>query len=86
MSELRGVLASEFAKDKPDNQRMVTAAVEMAQVQTGMRPKLIDHLMVLHALLTPAWRQLLSNLLRKAGGRAATCPGAMLYPTPGEER
>ena len=58
----------------------------MAQVQNGMRPKLIDHLLALHALLTPEQRATFANLMRTAGGMGAVCPGAMLYPTPDQER
>jgi len=86
MAELRSVLADEFAKETPDRQRLVTTAVEMAQVQTGMRPKLIDHLLVLHELLSPAQRTTFANLMRAGGGGGAMCPGAMFFPTPGEER
>ena len=86
MAELRNALADEFAKESPDRQRLVTTAVEMAQVQTGMRPKLIDHLLVLHALLTPEQRATFASLMRSGGGAGAACPGAMLYPTPDEER
>jgi len=86
MAELRNALADEFAKESPDRQRLVTTAGEMAQVQTAMRPKLIDHLLVLHALLTPLQRATFANLMRAGGGMGAACPGAMLYPTPDEER
>lgn len=86
MGELRGALANEFAKDSPDRQRLQTTALEMAQVQTAMRPKLIDHLMVLHALLTPEQRAAFARLMRESGGMGALCPGAILYPTPDEGR
>lgn len=86
MAVLRGVLADEFLKDTPDRQRLVSAAVEMAQVQTNMRPKLIDHLLALHALVTPAQRATLASIMRTGGGNGATCPGAMLFSTPNEER
>ena len=81
MAELRRLLADEFAKEAPDRQRMVTTAVEMAQVQTGMRPKLIDHLLALHVLITPAQRTSFASLMRTGGGAGSVCPGAILYPT-----
>jgi Spy/CpxP family protein refolding chaperone len=86
MAELRNALADEFAKESPDRQRLATTAGEMAQVQTGMRPRMIDHLLVLHALLTPAQRVTFANLMRSGGAAGTACPGAMLYPTPDEER
>lgn len=86
MAELRNALADEFAKESPDRQSLVTTAGEMAQVQTGMRPRMIDHLLVLHALLTPAQRVTFANLMRSGGAAGTACPGAMLYPTPDEER
>jgi Spy/CpxP family protein refolding chaperone len=86
MDDLRGVLADELAKDTPDRQRLLTTAVAMAQVQTGMRPKLLDHLLALHALLTPAQRATLAETMRAGGGSGAGCPGAMLYSNPGQER
>jgi len=86
LAELRGMLADEFAKEAPDRQRLATTAVEMAQVQAGMRPKLIDHLLALHALLTPAQRATFADLMRTGGGSGAVCPGAMFYPTADEQR
>ena len=86
MAELRNALADEFAKEVPDRQRLAATAVEMAQLQTAMRPKLIDNLLVLHALLTSEQRATFANLMRAGGGMGAACPGAMLYPTPDEER
>jgi Spy/CpxP family protein refolding chaperone len=86
MAELRRLLADEFAKETPDRQRMVTTAVEMAQVQTGMRPKLIDHLLALHALITPAQRASFADLMRTGGGSGSVCPGSMLYPATDGER
>jgi len=81
MAELRNVLADEFATQTPDRQRLVATTVEMAQVQADMRPKLVDHLLALHALLTPDQRADFARLLRTADGGAAMCPGAMLYPS-----
>jgi Spy/CpxP family protein refolding chaperone len=86
MAELRYALAEEFAKERPDRQRMVTTAIEMARVQTEMRPKLIDHLLALHTLLIPEQRATFADLMRAGGGMRAACPGAMLYPGPEEER
>jgi hypothetical protein len=86
MAELRGVLADEFLKEAPDRQRLLYAAVEMAQVQTGMRPKLVDHLLALHAVLTPAQRASLADAMRTGGGAGAGCPGAMLYSNPEQGR
>jgi hypothetical protein len=86
MAELRIELADEFAQEQPDRQRLVMTAVEMAQVQTEMRPKLVEHLLALHALLTPEQRLTFANLMRSTGGVGAACPGAMLYPTPDENR
>jgi Spy/CpxP family protein refolding chaperone len=84
MSELRGVLADEFARQNPDRQRLVATAVEMAEVQTAMRPKLIEHLLALHSLLTPAQRATFNNLVRAGSGGGAMCPGAMLCPGAGD--
>lgn len=84
MAGLRNALADEFAKETPDRQRLLTTALEMAQVQTDMRPKLIDHLLALHASLTPAQRVTLAQLMRTSSGMGAACPGAMLYPMSGE--
>ena len=86
MAELRNALADEFAKERPDRQRLMTTAFEMVQVQTDMRPKLIDHLLALHELLTPEQRTAFAGLMRAGGGMGAACPGAMLYPAPEGER
>jgi hypothetical protein len=83
MAELRGVLADEFLKETPDRQRLVNTAVEMAQVQTDMRPRLIDHLLVLHELLSSTQRTNLAEIMRAS---EAACPGAALYSEPGKER
>lgn len=85
MAELRGVLADEFAKEAPDRQRLVNAAVEMAEVQATMRPKLMDHLLALHALLDPEQRVALAETMRVGGGAGDACPGATLYSTPEQE-
>jgi Spy/CpxP family protein refolding chaperone len=86
MAKLRTTLADEFAKESPDRHRLVTTAIEMAQVQNGMRPKLIEHLMVLHALLTPAQRATFAGAMRASSETSTACPGATLNPMPDEER
>jgi Spy/CpxP family protein refolding chaperone len=82
MIELRATLADEFVKEAPDRQRMVSTSLEMATVQTNMRPKVIDHLIALHAVLTPEQRTALANVMRTGEGSTAACPGAMLYSPP----
>jgi Spy/CpxP family protein refolding chaperone len=77
MSDLRKVLADEFQKDQPDRPRMLSAAAEMARVQTGMRPRLVDYLLALHAVLTPEQRGSLAEAMRAAGESGETCPEAM---------
>jgi hypothetical protein len=86
MATLRGVLADEFGKEVPDRQRLIATTAEMAETQTNMRPKVIDHLLSLHTLLTPAQRTAFANLMRAGDGSAGACPGAMLYPTRDDER
>jgi Spy/CpxP family protein refolding chaperone len=86
MAALRSVLADEFAKDTPDRQELLNTAAGMVEVQTAMRPKLIEHLLSLHPLLTPTQRVNFANLMRTGGGSLAACPGAMLYPTRDDER
>ena len=84
MAELRGVLTGELGKAIPDRARLLNAALEMAQVQAEMRPKLIDHLLALHALLTPTQRAALSEIMRSSGGEnGAACPGAVFYEAEG---
>jgi Spy/CpxP family protein refolding chaperone len=85
LAELRGALADEFTKDAPDRQRLAATTSQMAEIQNGMRPKVIEHLLRLHSLLTPTQRQGFASVMRKGGGAASVCPGAMLYSTP-EER
>jgi len=86
MSDLRGVLADEFSKETPDRQRLLDAAAEMAQVQASMRPRVIDHLLALHALITPGQRAALAKIMRAGGGSGEACPGGMLYPAPDRNR
>jgi len=86
MAELRAVLADEFLKGAPDQGRMLNAALEMAQVQTNMRPRIIDHLLALHALLTPTQRETLAGAMRAAGVAGTVCPGSMLFSAPEQER
>jgi hypothetical protein len=86
LASLRSVLADEFAKDAPNRQKLLTTAAGMVEVQTAMRPKLIEHLLSLHPLLTPMQRVKFADLMRTGGGSLAVCPGAMLYPTHDEER
>lgn len=81
MAELRGVLADEFQKDSPDRQVLLSTATEMTQVQAGMRPKVVDHLMALHALLNSGQRASLAAVMRTGAGPGAACPAAMLYPS-----
>jgi Spy/CpxP family protein refolding chaperone len=86
MAALRSALADEFAKEAPDRQKLLATAAGMVEIQTAMRPKLIEHLLSLHPLLTLKQRATLANLMRTGGGSEAVCPGAMLYPTRDEER
>lgn len=86
MAELRGALADEFMKETPDRQKLVSTSGEMAAVQTNMRPKVIDHLLALHAVLTPAQRTTLAKFIRAGEGTGAACPGAALYSTPDQGR
>lgn len=81
MAELRGVLADEFQKDSADGQMLLGTATEMTRVQASMRPKVVDHLMVLHALLNAEQRASLARVMRTGAGPGAACPAAMLYPT-----
>jgi Spy/CpxP family protein refolding chaperone len=85
LAELRSVLADEFTKDVPDRQHLSATTSQMAEIQNGMRPKVIEHLLRLHTLLTPAQRKGFAGVMRKGGGSASVCPGAMLYSAP-EER
>jgi uncharacterized membrane protein len=86
MTELRGALAEEFAQESPDRAKLLRTSLEMAELQTAMRPKLVDHILVLHAVLTPDQRAAFARLMRSGGGMAAGCPGAMLYSTPTEDK
>ena len=85
MAELRDVLAEELAKEAPDRQKMLGAAIDMAKVQTEMRPKLVDRLLALHSILTPAQRATLAAVMRTEGA-AGGCPGAALFHAPGQDR
>jgi Spy/CpxP family protein refolding chaperone len=84
--DLRATLADEFLNEAPDRQRLVNTSMEMAGVQTKMRPKVIEHLLALHAVLTPIQRTSLANIMRAGEGSGVACPGAMLYSTPDQGR
>jgi len=84
IARLRSTFAGEFAKAAPDRQRLQAASDEMARVQGEMRPKMIAHLLTLHALLTPDQRAVFAKAMHAGMGTNAACPGAMLYPTPQE--
>jgi hypothetical protein len=84
MTELRGVMADELAKASPDREAMVRAALEMGDVQRAMRPRAVDHLLALHAVLTPVQRTALADAMR-AAIPGATCPGAFLESVPDRE-
>ena len=86
MAALRSVLAEEFEKDMPARQEMLSAALGMVEVQTAMRPKMIDHLLSLHAALAPAQRTEFAKMMREGDGTVAGCPGAMLYQNRDDER
>lgn len=79
MSELRRTIADELSKDAPNRRRLMDASMEMARVQTDLRPKVVDHLLAFHALLTPAQRAVLAEIMRTGPVRGAGCPGAGLY-------
>jgi len=81
MAELRRVLADEYQKDSPDRQVLLDTATEMTRVQSGMRPKVVDHLLALHAVFNPGQRQSLAQVMRNGAGPGAACPAAMLYPS-----
>ena len=85
MGELRDVLAEELAKEAPDRNKMLGAATDMAKVQTEMRPMLVDHLLVLHSILTPAQRATLAAVMRNEGA-AGGCPGASLFRDTEQDR
>jgi Spy/CpxP family protein refolding chaperone len=79
MAELRARLADEYGTETPDRQRLLSTSLEMAALQTSMRPKVVDHLLALHGLLTPGQRATLAGMMRAGSGIGAACPGAMLY-------
>jgi Spy/CpxP family protein refolding chaperone len=83
--DLRGALADEIAKQTPDRARIAGIAARMAVVQEEMRPKFIQHLLDMRAVLRPSQRAALGDLLR-AGGEPAmmsACTGDTLAPAPG---
>jgi Spy/CpxP family protein refolding chaperone len=85
MRTLRDALAAELTKPTPDRAHMTQLATEMAGIQAEMRPKLIAHLLDMHALLRPEQRGSLAEVLRGGGAAGAdmpACPGAALAPLP----
>ena len=85
MRTLRDEFAAETTKPTPDRARMTQLANEMAGIQGEMRPKLIAHLLDMHALLRPEQRGRLAEVLRgggAAGSDTPACPGAALVPIP----
>lgn len=85
MRELRRELADEVTKPAPDRARMEQAAAAMANVQAGMRPKLIAHLLDMHGLLRSEQRAGLAELLRAEGSMAMPgCPAGALMTAPAD--
>jgi Spy/CpxP family protein refolding chaperone len=83
MATLRDALAAEVTKATPDRARMTQITTDIAGIQAEMRPKLIGHLLDMHALLRPEQRGKLAEVLRHGGVGGAGmhgCPGASLFP------
>lgn len=80
LAELRAGLAAEFLKETPDRDRLLKVAMEMAEVQTARRPKLIEHLILLHGMLSPSQRATMADELRSHTSTCcAACPGSSLF-------
>lgn len=78
--ELRGELANEFLKDTPDRERLLKVALEMAEIQTARRPKLIEHLLLFHSLLVPSQRAAMADEVRNhTSACCAGCPGSSFF-------
>jgi Spy/CpxP family protein refolding chaperone len=77
--ELRGELANEFLKDTPNRERLLKVALEMAEIQTARRPKLIEHLLLFHGLLAPSQRAAMADELRSTSACCAGCPGSSFF-------
>ena len=80
LSGPRAGLAAEFLKETPDRDRLLKVAMEMAEVQTARRPKLIEHLILLHGMLSPSQRTVMAEELRThTNNCCAACPGSKMF-------
>ncbi len=82
LSELRGELAAELLEETPNRERLLKVALKMSELQTARRPKLIEHLLLLHAMLSPSQRAAMADEIRSnTSACCAACPGSRFFVT-----